>query len=90
MASESSRPASQSDFIKVNGRILDLKKYEREVLLLKEFLLYRFEEIVLQYGFSIENNNRENKESESGIYYNKELDLVLEINFKKRIEIEYI
>jgi hypothetical protein len=68
-------------FIKINGRILDLQKYNREVYLIKEFLMHKIEEIIRQHGFS--------KEKE-GEYYHLDYDLSLKISIHKKKELEFV
>lgn len=38
-------------FIEVNGRILEKREYEREILLLKRLVEIEFQEVINQYGF---------------------------------------
>ncbi len=50
-------------FIEIEGRILDKRKYDREVLLMKRLLEYEFKEVVNKYALELddEKNHEEIK-----------------------------
>jgi len=45
------------DFIKINGRILDEKEYEKEVFLIKKLVEYELAETLRKYGFEKQGNS---------------------------------
>ncbi len=65
-------------FIEINGRILDLEKYNEEVALVKKLLFIDSKELFEKFGFEQQNEQQRKK------FYNKNLDLEINFGIKKR------
>ena len=67
-------------FIKVDGVYYDYEKYRKTILDVENALLDEIELIAARFGF---------KKIKS-YFYNKELDVVLEISAKTRSQLEFV
>lgn len=61
-------------FIEINGRILDSEKYNEEVRLIKKLLFIDTKELFEKFGF----------EQKGKKFYNKNLDLEIDVSIKKK------
>lgn len=73
-----------SGFVQVNGRILDVKDYQRKTVLLKNYLKHRLEDLLKQEGFELV-RGRDSPALGSGLlFYNPDLDLQISLKIKKK------
>jgi len=70
-------------FIKLNNTILDYREYLRKIVLLKNYLRIALSEI-------LDMNNFERMDREGLVFYNKNLDLELEISIRKKGKEEFV
>lgn len=61
-------------FIEINGRILDLAEYDKEVRTVKNLLCMDAQELFDKFGF----------EQKGKTFYNKNLDLEINFSIKKK------
>ncbi len=79
---EALAPIFKMGFITVNGRILDLAEYKKEVSALRFELAYELQECLAKYGFEIANKKFGNYGKLSLKFINNNLGISLEINMK--------
>ena len=70
-------------FIKLNETILDYREYLRKIILLKNYLRLALSEL-------LDMNNFERMDKEGLVFYNKNLDLELEILIRKKEKEEFV
>ncbi|MFH1505841.1 MAG: hypothetical protein ABIE94_02535 [archaeon] len=70
-------------FIKLNGSVYDYREYLRKIILLKNYLRIALSEI-------LDMNNFERTDKKGLVFYNKDMDIELEINIRKKHKEEFV
>jgi len=73
----------EKEFVKVNNKILDIQKYKRDMILIKNHIKHRLKEEFALHGFQPDSGRAYPGGMELA-FYNKELDLEIKLKIKKK------
>ncbi|KYK26746.1 hypothetical protein AYK26_04705 [Euryarchaeota archaeon SM23-78] len=74
----------KQEFININNTIQDYNEYIKNVILLKNYLKNKIKELLFQEEFVLTSNHNNTYHRASLTFYNKEKDLEIEINIRKK------
>jgi hypothetical protein len=78
------------DFIQINNTILDYSEYVKNVIILKTYLKHRFIELLLEEGFSLEEETSRTYSNLEVLFYNKDEDIEVKIKVSKRNKEDFV
>ena len=74
----------KQEFISINNSIQDYDEYVKNVILLKNYLKNKMKELLFQEEFVLTSNQNNTYHKAGLVFYNKEKDLEVEINIRKK------
>jgi hypothetical protein len=77
-------PIMKQEFITINSTIQDYDEYVKNVILLKNYLKNKVKELLFEENFVLTDNKNSTYDFSSLIFYNKEKDLEVEVNIRKK------
>ena len=80
----------EKEFLSINNSIIDYYEYQRETVLLKNYLKIRFKEILLKEGFKLETCKSKKYDSMRLAFYEQEKDFEVKIIVRKRSKEEFV
>ena len=74
----------KQDFISINSTIQDYDEYVKNIILLKNYLKNKVKELLFEENFVLTGNKNSTYDVSSLTFYNKEKDLEVEVNIRKK------